>query len=83
MNAKCVRRSGSAGAAPTCVMAITVKRSFQNNSGLPQGPADPSTARLDVRQTARLRCSLAAIVPARAETEEPLEGQGGHGLSDA
>jgi hypothetical protein len=66
-------------------MAITENRSFQNNSGLPQGPADPSAGRLDVRQTARMRCSLAVIVPtpARAETEEPLEGQGGHGVSDA
>jgi putative tryptophan/tyrosine transport system substrate-binding protein len=67
MNAKCVRRRGSAGAAPAGVMAITEKRSVQNNSGLPQGPPDPSAGRLDVRQTARLRYSLAAIMTAAAE----------------
>src|SRR6476620_7502885 len=67
MNAKCVRRRGSAGAAPACVMAITEKRSIQNNSGLPQGPAEPSAGRMDVRQTARLRYSLTAIMTAAAE----------------
>ena len=35
---------------------------FQNDSGLPQGPADPSPGRLLMRQTACARRSLAGMI---------------------
>ena len=35
---------------------------FQNNSGLPQGPADPSPGRLLMRQTACARRFLTAMI---------------------
>ena len=36
--------------------------SIQNNSGRPQGPADPSTGRLLMRQTACTRRSLGGMI---------------------
>jgi hypothetical protein len=35
---------------------------FQNDLGLPQGPGDPSTGRLLMRQTARTRRSLGGMI---------------------
>jgi hypothetical protein len=43
-------------------MAITEKRSIQNNSGLPQGPAHLSPGTLLMRQTGCARRSLAGMI---------------------
>ena len=60
MNAKCGETVGLRG--PHMCDGHHRESAIQNNSGLPQGPADPSAGRPDVRQTARMRCSLAAIM---------------------
>jgi hypothetical protein len=40
----------------------TAATTIQNDSGLPQGPADPSTGRLEMPQTALPRWSLAGMI---------------------
>ena len=47
------------------------ERSIQNNSGLPQGPADPSTGRLLMRQTACARRFLAGMIGGGTRGREP------------
>jgi hypothetical protein len=48
---------GRAGSAGRPLVSQTAATSIQNDSGLPQGPADPSLGRLEVRQTACVRRS--------------------------
>jgi hypothetical protein len=56
------RPRGRAGSARRPLARQTAATTIQNVSGLAQGPAEPSTGRLDVRQTACARRSLAAMI---------------------